>query len=64
MTAGEILERVDELRPNAYPDRQKLCWLRRLDGQILLELLETHEGTGTGETDCHVGLRPPRNDTG
>ena len=70
MTAGEILDRVDALRPNAYSPEQKLRWLRRLDGQILLELLETHEGAGTGETDCtlkgrpHVGLRPPRNDTG
>lgn len=46
MTAGEILDRVDALRPNAYSPEQKLRWLRRLDGQILLELLETHEGAG------------------
>ena len=43
MTAGEILDRVDALRPNSYSPEQKLRWLRRLDGQILLELLETHE---------------------
>ena len=54
MTAGEILDRVDALRPNAYSPEQKLRWLRRLDGQILLELLETHKG----ETDCTLKGRP------
>lgn len=64
MTAGEILDRVDALRPNAYSPEQKLRWLRRLDGQILLELLETHRGTGAGETDCHGQSADwPRNDT-
>ena len=42
MTAGELIARVDELRPNAYSMEQKLRWLRRLDGQILAELEETH----------------------
>ena len=42
MTAGSLIAQADALRPNAYSTEQKLCWLRRLDGQILLELLETH----------------------
>ena len=42
MTAGELIARVDELRPNAYSAEQKLRWLRRLDGQILAEIWETH----------------------
>lgn len=42
MTAGELITRVDDLRPNAYSREQKLRWLRRLDGQIHAELLETH----------------------
>ncbi len=42
MTAGEILEQADRLRPNAYSAEEKLRWLRRLDGQILQELLDTH----------------------
>ena len=42
MTAGELIARVDELRPNAYSAEQKLRWLRRLDGQILAEIEETH----------------------
>ena len=46
MTAGEILSLVDGLRPNQYQTGDKLRWLRRLDGQILAELEETHQGGG------------------
>ena len=42
MTAGEVIAQADELRPNAYSAEQKLRWLRRLDGQILSEIWETH----------------------
>ena len=38
MTAGEVLAAVDGLRPNQYDAERKLRWLRRLDGQLLLEL--------------------------
>ncbi|MBR1457456.1 MAG: hypothetical protein IJ594_09920, partial [Oscillospiraceae bacterium] len=43
MTAGEVIALTDALRPNQYAAAQKLRWLRRLDGQILAELEETHE---------------------
>jgi hypothetical protein len=43
MTAGEILEQADRLRPNAYSAEEKLRWLRRLDGEILAELEDMHE---------------------
>ncbi len=42
MTAGELIAQVDTLRPNQYSAAQKLQWLQRLDGQIRLELEETH----------------------
>lgn len=48
MTAGELIARVDGLRPNQYAAQEKLRWLRRLDGQILRELSETHEGGEEG----------------
>lgn len=44
MTAGELIAQVDALRPNQYSEAEKLRWLRRLDGQLLLELLDSHEG--------------------
>ena len=46
MTAGEVINLVDQLRPNQYSNAQKLRWLRRLDGQILAELESTHEPAG------------------
>ncbi len=42
MTAGELIALVDQLRPNQYSAQQKLGWLRRLDGQILAELEQSH----------------------
>jgi len=44
MTAREMIDRVDTLRPNACTDAEKLRWLRRLDEQVHAELLLTHEG--------------------
>ncbi len=45
MTAGEAVAAVDSLRPNQYTSAQKLAWLRRIDGQILEELLTPHSLT-------------------
>ena len=43
MTAGEAIAAADLLRPNQYTTQQKLHWLRLLDGQIQLELFDSHE---------------------
>ena len=42
MTAGDLLARVDALRPNRFTPAEKLGWLRRIDGQILRELYDSH----------------------
>jgi len=39
MTAAELIERADALRPNHYSAEQKLGWLCRLDRQIHAELI-------------------------
>ena len=49
MTAGQAIAQADALRPNQYSTQQKLSWLRRLDGQIRQELLETHVVPGEDE---------------
>jgi len=49
MTAGELITRVDELRPNTYGRELKLRWLRRLDSQIAREIQNTHPGLPQGE---------------
>lgn len=59
MTAGEAIAAADALRPNQYTTEQKLQWLQLLDGQIRLELFESHEGAAetaaggeyTGDTE-------------
>lgn len=65
MTAGELIAQVDTLRPNHYTVEEKLGWLRRIDGQILRELEETHVQNGesaafpedyTEETELRVGF--------
>ena len=67
MTAGELIARVDRLRPNQYAAEEKLQWLKRLDGQIRRELEETHQrpagqaaeqedGPYTEETALRVGF--------
>ncbi len=55
MTAGELIVRVDDLRPNQYSTEEKLEWLRRIDGQILRELEQSHEETAA---DRGSGLAP------
>ena len=55
MTAGELIARVDDLRPNQYSTEEKLEWLRRIDGQILRELEQSHEETAA---DGGSGLAP------
>ena len=44
LKAIDIIERVDLLEPNDYSPEQKLRWLSSLDGKILREVIETHEG--------------------
>ncbi len=51
MTAGEVIALADALRPNQYSNDQKLRWLRRLDGQILAELEDSHEPGGAAAAE-------------
>lgn len=43
MTVGEILARVDEIRPNAIDENIKVTWLSELEGRIFDEIVLTHE---------------------
>ena len=44
MTVGEAIALVDKLKPNRFAPEQKFQWLSDIDGMIVRELLETHEG--------------------
>ena len=39
MTIREIIEHIDENKPNAYSDKQKLHWIALLDGKIAADLM-------------------------
>ena len=47
MTIEKILQDMKELLPSAISDEMLIRWLSALDGQIKIEIIDTHEG---GET--------------
>ena len=48
MTIQEAIDRIDILKPNKFPDRQKVAWLSDLDGMVYREILLAHEGVEPG----------------
>lgn len=38
-TIREIIDRVDEAKPNAFPDDLKIKWLSELDGKIAADVM-------------------------
>lgn len=38
-TIGEIIDRVDACKPNAFPQRRKLAWLAELEGKLAAEIM-------------------------
>lgn len=42
MTINELLAEVDELKPNAYTDAQKVRWINVVEGRIVNEIIKTH----------------------
>ena len=43
MTIQEAIDRIDMLKPNKFPDRQKVAWLSDLDGMVYREIFLLHE---------------------
>lgn len=43
-TITEVLETVDELKPNQYLDAEKIKWISKLDGIVKSEIIDKHEG--------------------
>lgn len=68
MTTGEIIRKVDELRPNTYTDQMKIGWLSELDGKIHAEIICTHtdkkeddETPWNNPLDIENGAKEPEN---
>lgn len=43
MTIMDALYRINEIKPNAYSQSEKIKWLSALDGIIKSEIIDTHE---------------------
>ena len=65
MTIDEAIERCDRMKPNAYSRADKIRWLSELDGRVMRDIVQTHEGKQpeTGETDTVVGEAPQDKET-
>ena len=44
MMISEAIGRIDSLMHNTYSDHDKRKWLSNVDGQIKLQLVDTHDG--------------------
>ena len=44
MTIMEAINRIDAIKPNGYPQLEKIRWLSTLDGNIKANIIDTHEG--------------------
>ena len=49
MTIQELLNQVDDLKPNQYTDANKLAWLSKIERTLYVELFSKHEDDPTEE---------------
>ena len=44
MTIMEAINRIDAIKPNSYPQGEKIRWLNAIDGTVKSKIIDTHEG--------------------
>lgn len=44
MTIIEAINKLDAIKPNVYPQEEKVEWLSTLDGMIKRDVIDTHKG--------------------
>ena len=42
MTIGEVLSKIDSLKPNTYTQEEKIGWLNQVETMIKKEIIDTH----------------------
>lgn len=47
MTIIEAINRIDVLKPNGYKQAEKVAWLSAFDGDVKMNIIDTHEGGGS-----------------
>ena len=45
MTILEAIMQSDATNPNAYPEKQKIIWLSRVEAMVKNEVVDAHEGS-------------------
>lgn len=58
MTIMEAITRIDAIKPNTYRQPEKISWLSTVDGIIMREIIETHEGDSTVEFNGYTENTP------
>ena len=48
MTIQQVLDSIDECKPNAFSMQQKIAWLSETEHQVVEEILKCHEGWPEG----------------
>lgn len=54
MTIMEAINRIDAVKPNTYPQGEKIRWLNALDGMVKSKVIDTHEGASAVEFDGYT----------
>lgn len=54
MKVNEVIELVDELKPNNYTAARKIEWLNRIERQIYENIIMTHEHDGVKELEPYI----------
>lgn len=44
MTIQQVLDSIDECKPNAFSTAQKIAWISETEHQVVEEILKAHEG--------------------
>lgn len=48
MTIQQVLDTLDECKPNTFSVPQKIAWLNETDHQVYTDILKIHEGLPSG----------------
>ena len=48
MTIQQVLDNIDECKPNTFSPTLKLMWINEVDMQVYTDILKTHEGLPEG----------------
>mgnify|MGYP003310156292 CR=1 FL=1 len=54
MTIMEAINRIDTIKPNSYPQGEKIRWLSELDGTVKAKVIDTHEGADAVQFDGYT----------